>query len=127
MNLSKLEEAILAYYLSHGAAKLDVVGRWYPFGELVLTMKTLFEPDVRPFGFKVAMATQKPSEAFLTQMVGRGAFATKENEFGGSMHQFLPDVYRTELKTVQAENALIQEASAAGEGFWEAKFAELTA
>ncbi len=121
-NLSPLEAHVLAYYVQGVATTLDISGRWYPHGELVMIIADKMQVATRKYGRKAGAATRGAALAFVDHMIAHGAWSTKKNDFGGTMHQFQGDVYKATLKTMQASDPII---AAVGEG-WEAAFEELT-
>jgi hypothetical protein len=126
MSLSELEQAVLAYYVAGHANELNIAGRWYPYGELVLVIEDKISVNVRKFGSKARGAAKTASKALLDLMIEKGAWATKQNEYGGSMHQFQPDAYKVALRELQASDPLIVAAKEQGPEFWADKFAALT-
>ena len=125
--LSDLEHAVLAYFLAGAANDINIAGRWFPKSEVLLIIDDKFQQAVRKFGPKARAATKPASTAFVEHMIAKGGWATQENDFGGTMHQWQMDAFRSELKDLQAANPLVQEAAAGGEAFWQDKFAALTA
>ncbi len=121
-NLSPLEAHVLAYYVQGTAATLDISGRFYPHGELVMIIADKMQVATRKFGRKAGAATRAAATAFVDHMIAAGAWSTKQNDFGGSMHQFQGDVYRPALKAMQAADPII---AAVGDD-WESAFAGLT-
>ncbi len=125
MSLTEVEELAYAYYLAHDANQFNVTGRWYPHGELVLVIGDKVQVATRKFGRQVHSKANNVSRVWLDRLIETGAYATKQNEFGGSMHQFQPDTYKTVLRQEQAANPIIQEAEGKGPDFWTEKFAAL--
>jgi hypothetical protein len=126
MNLSELEQHILACYVAGAAGDLNMVGRFWPYGELAMIIEDKIQVATREFGFKVTSRAMTVATAFLDQMIAGEAFSTKQNDFGGTMHQFQADTYRKLLKQLQETNPVIQTAQGAGPGFWTEAFARLT-
>ncbi len=120
-NLSLLEAHVLAYYVQGVATTLDISGRFYPHGELVMIIADKMQVATRKFGRKAGNAT-RVAAAFVDHMIETGAWTTKQNDFGGTMHQFQGDIYRATLKAMQASDPVI---ATVGDG-WEAAFEELT-
>jgi hypothetical protein len=120
--LSPLEAHVLAYYVQGTATTLDITGRFYPHGELVMIITDKMQVATRKFGRKAGAATRAAATAFVDQMIAAGAWSTKTNDFGGTMHQFQGGVYRPTLKEMQANDPVI---AAVGDT-WEAVFEELT-
>lgn len=120
--LTPLESHVFAYYVQGAANDLNIAGRFYPYGELILVIEDKIQVATRKFGFKVSSKGKSVATAFLDHMIGAHAFSSKTNDFGGTMHQFQGDVYCKELKELQSSNALIQ---SVGDD-WEASFADLT-
>ncbi len=105
--LPPLEAHVLAYYIQGVANTLDISGRFYPHGELVLIIADKMQVATRKFGRKAGNATRGAATAFVDQMIAAGAWNTKKNDFGGTMHQFQGDVYRATLKAMQASDPII--------------------
>ena len=126
MSLSELEQHVLAYYVANGAKEFAMVGRFFPYGELKLVIADKIQVATRKFGRKATMVTPTVAAAFLDLMIERGAFSTKTNEFGGTMHQFQAKEYQELLKDRQASDPIIQKAQAGGADYWQESFAELT-
>lgn len=127
MSLTDLESHALAYYTSGQAKDLNIATRWYPYGELILIIEDKISIATRKFGFKVRSCSKAAGTAFLDMMIEKGGWATKQNEFGGAMHQFQSDVFPQALAEFNATSPIVQAAAAGDENFWADKFAELTA
>lgn len=118
---------ISAYFLAGPANDINIAGRWYPYNEVLLIIDDKYQMAVRKFGPKARGATKQVAKTFIDHMIDKGAWETKHNDFGGTMHQFNTDVFRKELKGLQAADPIVQEAQDAGPDFWTEKFAALTA
>ena len=126
MSLNPLEANILAFYVGGAAQDLDIAGRFFPRAEVVNNIDDKMQMATRRFGIKVKSKTRPAALAFVDHMIERGAWSTKPNDFGGTMHQFQPDIYRRELQMMHDADPIVQEAKDAGEGFWTDRFAQLT-
>jgi hypothetical protein len=122
MNLSDTEKLVFANYLANGAQELNMVGRFWPYGELTMVIEDKVRVAARKFGLKAASACGPVAKAYLDLLIERGAFSTTQNKFGGSMHQFQPDVYAKVLKDLQATDPTYLKAQAEGPAFWDAAF-----
>jgi hypothetical protein len=127
MSLTDLQEKALAYYLADQAAQLNMVGRWWPTHDLISIIADKVEQAVRPFGTAARAASKPAAEAYVDQLIASGAYVSQAGKFGGTMHQFQPDVYKAELAKLQAENPIVREAEAAGPDYWTEAFAAATA
>ena len=118
MNLPPLESHVLAYFLTHGARDFSMVGRWWPRSEVSAVIADKIGIAVRPFG-KVATDAAKPvAEALAVHLLAQGAYSTKEQKFGGTMHQFQPDAYRAALDALEGDDQVLKQAAAGGDAFW---------
>jgi hypothetical protein len=126
MSLDPIQHAVFAYYVSGQANELNIAPRWYPYGELVLIVEDKISVAVRKFGMKARGSAKTVSKHLLDLMIEKGGWTTKHNEYGGSMHQFQPDVFKATLREVQASDPLIVEAQGKGLEFWTGKFEALT-
>lgn len=126
-DLTDLEQAVLAYFLAGPANDINIAGRWFPKSEVILIIDDKFEQAVRKFGVKARAATKPAATAFVEHMIAKGGWASKENDFGGTMQQWQMEPFRKELKELQAANPIVQEAAVGGDTYWQDKFAALTA
>jgi hypothetical protein len=117
-----LEAHIIAYFAQGAAQVLDITGRFYPHGELVMIIADKMQVATRKFGRKAGAATRAAATAFVDHMIAAGAWSTKQNDFGGTMHQFQGDVYRATLKDMVANDPIIAKVG----DDWAAAFEELT-
>ena len=127
MSLTDLQAHVLAHYLATAAKDLNPAPRWYPYGELILIVEDKVAVASRKFGLAAKGCAKVVGTAFLDQMIAAGGWETKQNDFGGAMHQFQTDAYRKALKVMQDGDPLVQQALAGGEGFWAEAFAALAA
>ncbi len=127
MSLNPLEANILAYFISGAAQDLVIAGRFFPRTEVVNNIDDKMQQATRRFGFKVKSKTRPAAVAFVDHMIEVGAWSSKDQDFGGTMHQFQPDIFRTQLKVMQDADPIVQEAKGGGEMFWADRFAELIA
>lgn len=125
MDLNATEQHVLAYYLAHGARDFTMVGRFFPYGELVLVLQDKIQVDTRKFGTKASMAPPNAARAFLDMLIEQEAFSTTRNKFGGTMHQFQPDVYPKVLKGLQDANPVLQKIGAGDDAAWQDAFAAI--
>jgi hypothetical protein len=127
MTLNDLEHHAMAYYATTQANDLKIADRFYPYGELVMIIADKIQVAVRQFGPKAGRAANAAATAFVDTLIAKGGWSTTQNKFGGSMHQYQTSVFPKALKELQANDPVIQRASAEGEGYWANAFAELTA
>ncbi|PEQ11120.1 hypothetical protein B2G71_18960 [Novosphingobium sp. PC22D] len=125
--MSELTDLVYAYYVAGPAADLSVAPRFYPHGELVLIFEDKVSISVRKFGTKARGCAKEAGARFIDAMIEKGAWSTKQNEFGGSMHAFQADRFRTALAELQAEDENVQRAKAEGPEYWEKAFSGLVA
>jgi hypothetical protein len=127
MSSNEIEQTLLAHYVANGANELTAAPRFYPRGELVLIVEDKILVGARPFGIKVRGRSRAAAELFLDHMIEAGAWSTKTNDFGGTMHQFQPDAYKAVLKAWQDSDPVIARARAGADSFWADTFAALSA
>ena len=127
MSLSELEQTIFAYWIANEAKDFTVAGRFYPHGDLILTMEDKLQIATRKFGARVRSKARAPGALFLDTLIEKGAFSTTKNEYGGTMHQFQPGVYTGALKDLQAADPIVAQASGEGPDWWREQFEQLTA
>jgi hypothetical protein len=126
MSLTELEQHVYAYYVAGDAAQFQAAPRFYPYGELTLILADKIQVATRKFGRKASARASAVAPALLDRLLAAGAYSIKQNEFGGSMHQFQGDAYKAFLTQERDSDPIIQQAKAAGPEFWEQAFARLT-
>ena len=126
MNLSGLEQHVFAYYVANAAEQLNMVPRYWPYGELKLLVEDKVQVAVRKFGLKAKMASPNVARVLLDLLIERDAFSTVKNEHGGTMHQYQSANYRSCVRDLQETDPVILKAKAAGPGYWDDAFAALT-
>ena len=127
MSMTDLEAHVLAYYVAGEAKNLAAAPRFYPHGELILIVEDKIGVATRKFGSKVRGKANAAATVFVDHMIAAGAWSTKNNDFGGTMHQYQPEGYRAALADWQASDPIVAAARASGETFWADTFAALTA
>lgn len=126
MSLTELEQHVYAYYVATDAAQFQAAPRFYPYGELTLILADKIQVATRKFGRKAYSKANTAAAALLDKLIAAGAYSTKQNDFGGSMHQFQGDAYKTFLKSEQENDPILVQAKADGPEFWDQAFARLT-
>lgn len=124
MTLSALEQHVFAYFVAEDAQNLNMVPRFWPYGELVLIIEDRIQLAVRKFGVKAEMTSKKVAHALLDLLLERGAFSTTKDSLS-TMHQFQPKPYQDTIKNLQETDPIIQKAKAGGPTFWDDTFAAL--
>ena len=127
MSLTDLEQHVYAYYVAGDAAQFSAAPRFYPYGELTLILADKIQVATRKFGRQASAKANTVAAALLDKLLAAGAYSTKTNDFGGSMHQFQGEAYKAFLKQEQETNPIIQKARDGGPEFWEQAFTALTA
>jgi hypothetical protein len=126
MSLTELEQHVYSYYVATDAAQFSAAPRFYPHGELTLIFADKVQVATRKFGRAVHSKSKAAATALVDRLIEAGAYSTKQNEFGGSMHQFQEPAYKAFLKTERENDPIIKQAEAAGPEFWDAAFARLS-
>jgi hypothetical protein len=124
MSLTELERHVYAYYLAGDAAQFSAAPRFYPYGELILIIEDKVQVATRKFGRQVSGKAKTVAQAWLDQLIAAGAYSSKKDDFGASMHQFQGDTYRTLLKEKQDTDPIILKARDDPE-FWDRAFTNL--
>ncbi len=126
MTLTPLQTHVLAYYLANSAKDFAMAGRWFPYAELERTFTDKMQVDVRPFGQAAKDAAGAAAKHYFDHMLAQGGFATKEQKFGGTMHQYEPAGFKAALDALTASDPVLAKAASGGADFWATSFAELT-
>jgi hypothetical protein len=123
MSLTDTQQTILAYYVAGAAGDLNMVGRFWPRSDVVLIVEDKMQIATRAFGSAVTRDARPAAEVFADRLIETGAFSTQAGKFGGTMHQFQPDIYRTTLEAMRAADPIILAAKDAGPDYWAGLFA----
>ena len=126
MTLTPLQSHVFAYYLANSAKDFAMAGRWFPYAELERTFADKMQVDVRPFGQAAKDAAPPAAKHYLDHMLDNNGFATKEQKFGGTMHQYEPAGFKAALDALKAGDAVLAKAASGGTDFWQTTFTELT-
>lgn len=127
MSLNDLESHVLAYYLAGQADELNIAGRFFPRNAIIDSVEDKMKIATRKFGRKVGAAARPGAEQFVDKLIAEGGFSTKEDKFGGVMHQFQTDRYREILAETKGADPIVAKAPAADAPYWEETFAGLVA
>jgi hypothetical protein len=125
-DLTPLEAHLLAFYAQGAARDFTAAPRFYPHGELVLIVEDKIQVAARRFGRKAVSGAKPVASAFVDHMIAAGAWSTKANDFGGTMHQFQDAAYKAALAGIAAADPIIAAATTADPDFWETTFTRLT-
>ena len=125
MSLTQAEQLVFSHFVANGAQDFNMVGRFWPYAELVLVIEDKMRLGTRKFGFKADMACPKAARAFLDLLLEREAFSTIKSDLGGTMHQFQTEPYRALLAELRENDPLIAKRQPGGAEAWKAAFAEL--
>lgn len=127
MSLNDLESHVLAYYLAGAASDLNIAGRFFPRKAIIDAVEDKMKIATRKFGRKVGAAALPGATLFVDRLIADGAFSTKEDKFGGVMHQFQTDEYRALLAGMKAADPIVAKAPTADDAYWETTFTALVA
>ncbi|HEX7857051.1 MAG TPA: hypothetical protein VF503_25500 [Sphingobium sp.] len=127
MSLNDLESHVLAYYLVSQADELNIAGRFFPRNAIIDSVEDKMKIATRKFGRKVGAAARPGATQFVDRLIADGGFSTKEDKFGGVMHQFQTDRYRELVVDIKAADPVVGKVPEAGDPYWETTFAELVA
>ena len=125
--MTELIDHMIAYYVDGPANDLSIATSWYPYGELALIIEDKFSIATRKFGLKVRSHSKVAGMTFLDAMIAQGAWETKDNDYGGQMHQFQADRFKAAIRQRQDSDPIILKARAEGPEYWDKAFGELVA
>ncbi|HEX7874907.1 MAG TPA: hypothetical protein VF475_18490 [Sphingobium sp.] len=127
MSLTDLESHVLAFYLVGAADELNIAGRFFPRNAIIDSVEDKMKIATRKFGRKVGAAARPGATQFVDMLIAKEAFSTKEDKFGGVMHQFQNDRYRELLAEAKAADPLVAKAPTTDDAYWEETFTGLVA
>ena len=125
--MTDLIDHMIAYYVAGPANDLEIATRWYPYGDLATVIEDKFMIATRKFGMKVRSQSKVAGKQFLDAMIEKGAWAAKDNGYGGQMYQFQSGAFKAALRDQQAGDPIIAKAAAEGPDYWAKAFGELVA
>ncbi len=125
MNLTELQEHVVAYYLLKGALDLNMDPRWWPPIELSSIISDKVRFAVSRFDLANRLAVDEASQEWLNFLIARGAFLKADSEYG-PMYQFQKTVYQDCVAEARKSSATFALAAATSEpDFWRDAFARL--
>ncbi|TGD76120.1 hypothetical protein E4634_00805 [Mangrovimicrobium sediminis] len=123
--LSELDRHVFAYFISHAAQTLNIDGRFYPYGELVMAIRNKLQLNTSKFGKGVTSRVDPVSRYFLDLLIERGALSDIPQKIGNNMHQFQADAYRNLLRELETSDEIIRAADGKGDDYWRELFTRL--
>jgi hypothetical protein len=126
MNLTELEEYVLAYFLSVDALSASVDGRYYLRGDFVRVFEDRIFYATQQFGSKIAGRHSNIVSPFVDRLIESKALSTSVDQFSVAWHNLDNSKYRAVVKEMTQSNAICQRAKNAGPQYWERTFASLS-
>lgn len=123
MSLPDPDRYVLSYYLAHAAQTLNIDGRFYPFGDLVMSIRSKIQLNTSKFGQPVSSRADTVAKYFVRLMIEHGALSVVQQEIGNDMHQFQQKAYKEMLQQLVASDDALRQAGEEGEDFWKRVFA----
>jgi hypothetical protein len=125
MNLTALEQTVLAYFLTVEGPKVSIDGRFYlrdNFDQIFLD-RIFFSAQSLVGGRE--QQHSKVAGWLVDKLIESGALSTARDTLGGTSHQFIPAKYKAAIKELAESNAICQLAQQGGPQFWQETFAKL--
>jgi hypothetical protein len=126
MNLTELDEYVLAYFLSGEALHFHVDGRFQRREDFAQMLEGAFFFATKKFGHGVAGRSSNVVSNLLDELIAVKALSSVTDKWTGVSHQFNGDGYKVFIKNQIDTNSICQRAQQGGPQFWEETFATLT-
>lgn len=126
MSLSQLDRYVLSYFIAHAAQTLNIDGRFYPFGDLVMSIRSKIQLNTAKFGKPVSSRADTVAKYFVNLLIERGALSVVKQEIGNDMHQFQQQAYKDMLQAFRESDDILRQAAEEGEEFWKRAFESTT-
>ena len=126
MNLTELEEYVLAYFLSVDALSVSVDGRYFRREDFVRVFEDRIFYATQRFGSKIAGRHSNIAAPLVDRLIESGALSTSTDQWSVAWHRFDASKYRAVAKELIQSNTLCQRSEDAGPQFWEEAFAALS-
>lgn len=123
--LSTLDRHVFSYYLCHAGQTLNIDGRFYPFGDLVSSIRSKIQLNTSKFGKAVSARADCVARYFVSFLIERGALSDIPQEVGNNMHQFQVKVYRQLLQELADSDEILRSAKGKDDEDWQQVFAAL--
>ena len=125
MNLTELEETVLAHFLSVEAARVSVDGRYYRREDFVqIFQDRIFFASQQLVGGGVEQHSNIAS-LLVDKLIEEKGLSTVNDKWTGVSHQFAPARYKIVINELIESNAICQRAREGGSQFWQDVFAKL--
>jgi hypothetical protein len=125
MNLTRLEEHVLAYFLSVEALGFSVDGRFYRREEFVQVFEDRIFFTTPGFDDLVQSRHPKVASYLVDILIEEKALSTANDQWTGVSHRFDPGRYKVVVNELIKSNIICQRAQEAGPRFWAEAFATL--
>lgn len=126
MPLTELDRTVFAYFIAHAAQTLHIDGRFYPFGDLVMSIRSKIQLNTHKFGKRVSSRSDAVARYFVSLLIERGALSVVRQDIGNDMHQFQAPAYKAMLEQLTESDAILRRAAEEGEDFWARAFEKLS-
>jgi hypothetical protein len=122
MKLSKLEENVLAYFLSGDASAVRVDGKFYRRGDFLKIFEDKLFDATQPLGPRVAGRHTNVANALLDELIEKQGLSTTVDKLSGTYHQMNDVSYRQVIRDLAQSNPTCQRAAQEGATFWSDRF-----
>lgn len=125
MNLTELEQHVLAYFLATDALSGGIDERFYKRHEFVKIFEDRIFHATPDFGGVVQGRPTNVATYLVDELIKQGALSTVNDEYSGESHKFNRSKYKEFIKQLIESNTLCERARQAGPQFWPEAFAAL--
>lgn len=126
MSLSPQDQLVFAYFLETKAREINIDGRYYPYGELLMSFRDKIKLSLNRFGRQYSNSGDPVARCLLDLMIAEGGLSVEKQEIGHDMHQFQRPKFLTMVNELLAENDIVQRSRADNNPeFWATEFANL--
>jgi hypothetical protein len=126
MNLTELEEYVMAYFLSVDALSVSVDGRYFRREDFVRVFEDRIFYATQQFGSKIAGRYSNIAVQIVDRLIESNALSTSTDQWSVTWHRFDTDKYKAVVKALIQSNTLCQRSKDASPRFWEEAFAALS-
>ena len=125
MNLSNLEEHILAYFLLFDAKNVSIDGRFFLRDEFVRIFERQIFFTILRFGDDIAGRSRHVANALVDHLIESKALSTVQGESSRTSHQLDSVLYKSTLANLIATNSLVTKYKELDPGSWDGIFSAL--
>ncbi len=129
MPLSKIEHAILMYFVLNRAHNINIDGRFYPYVELLMSFRDKIKLSLNQFsnksGKQLSPHADPAARHLIDKLIDEGGFSTAKQDYGHDMHQFQKAEFLVCIKNIAQDKSQLLANFENTQTYWQGYFEQL--